>query len=169
MFDFRIRPRVKVSHEGGKLTIAIPHHFRFSDDFVLIPIAIVVIGGSWYVVLPGLLQQKTVTAALLYSVIILPFLTAPIWIFRQLIQGVFGVQELTVGNGRLTWIRKALWWKRRVDANLNDVTKVVAMKSWVGYVHVELTVRRRTYKIGDWLLPEEADKIVHELNRALYP
>lgn len=167
MFDFRIRARVRVSHEDGKLTITIPRHSKLIDNPFLIPIAIVVIGGSWYTLLPGLLRQKTAPAVLLYSVIILPFLTAPLWISLQLIQGAFGVQELTVGNGRLTWIRKALWWKRGVDADLKDVTKAVAMKSWVGYAHVELTVRRRTYKIGDWLLPEEADKIAHELNRAL--
>jgi hypothetical protein len=80
----------------------------------------------------------------------------------------FGVEQITVEGGVLSWTRTALWWVRKVEIPTTDITEVKAITPWHALSNrVECTAHKRRWMIGDMLLKDETTALAEQLRHAV--
>jgi hypothetical protein len=81
---------------------------------------------------PAFFRLKSLADFLLLSLVAAPFVLVLGLMFRSFFQGAFGTEEVNVDHDTLVWIRKALWWTRRVEVRRNSITGILARTPWHG-------------------------------------
>lgn len=80
----------------------------------------------------------------------------------------FGVEQITMERGVLSWVRTALFWMRRLEIPTAEITSVKAITPWHALSNrVEFTASGHRRCIGDMLMRDEATELAHELTRAI--
>ena len=102
----------------------------------------------------------------------LPFLAfVLLWYFVVLrVAGwrAFGVEEIVINGDTLCWTRTALFWKRRLEIPMREITHVKAVTPWHRLSnHVEFTALGRQRSIGDMLLCDETTELAHALKKSV--
>ncbi len=163
-----LRRRVFIHHKHRVLSVEIARHNQ-STMYVCMLLAFTV--GFWYFVYTFVrpLFRNFVAKDLLYVLPFLAFLL--VWYIIALrLAGwrAFGVEYISVEHGSLCWTRKALFWTRKREIPLAEVTNVRAVTPWLSLSNrVEFTAQGRENVIGDMLLRDEATELAHELQQAV--
>ena len=158
--------RVSISHRNGSVVIRIRRNNRWKRAvFALFAVTIVCLYFS-SIFLRGFFRIHSVVE----SFYLLPFIAfIVVWYIigaRIALWRAFGVEELTIGHGRLHWERTAWKWRRSFDGSLPDISQVKAKIPWHGLANrVEFTCEKRQWAIGDMLLQDEAKEIANELKK----
>lgn len=160
--------RVSISHRDRVLVIHIARHNDWKFNFVVL--CCFTAGFIFFssIFLKALLRVNS-GVELLY---ILPFLAFPVvWYLLALRIGLwrsFGVEDVTIEDGKLHWERAAWLWRRKLDAPISSIADVKAKTPWHALSNrVEFTCYGQRHKVGDMLLQTEATEIAHELRRAV--
>jgi hypothetical protein len=163
MFDFskHFARRVFVTRTHSELTIAIRRHNDHLSELLGTVCSTAVFAMFLLVALSSRPQVGESTHPLRF-LILAPFVLVYSFFTGIGLWRAFGTEEIIVRNGTFHWTRKALWWKRHLQAWQADVTDVVAKSN-----HVQFTVKGRQYSVGDGVLGDEAIKIALNLQYAL--
>jgi hypothetical protein len=162
------RRRVSVSHKHGGLVVRIERH-NDRTTYILILLAFT----AGFVFFCGLFIapffRHPFSRDLLY---LLPFWTFILaWYVIGLRIGIwraFGVEQIVVEGGSLSWTRIALYWVRKVELSTADITEVKAITPWHALSnHVEFIGHKRRYSIGDMLLQDETAELAEQLRRVI--
>jgi len=83
---------------------------------------------------------------------------------------VFGVEDIVVENGRFSWTRTALFWRRKLELPATEITAMRPSTPWHDLSNrVEFIAHGRLYRIGDMLRRDEAYELADALTRAVKP
>src|SRR5215472_18965575 len=150
------RRRVSVSKKHGALVAHIARHNDRAIALLMLAACTVVFLFFCYPLVPTLLRRPF-SRDVLYA---LPFLAfVLVWYLialRLSVWRAFGIEEIVVDGGVLYWTRTALWWKRKVEVPIMDITEVKAVTPWHALSNrVEFTARGTRRSIGDMLLRDE--------------
>jgi hypothetical protein len=162
------RRRVSVSHKHGGLVVRIERH-NDRTTYILILLAFTV----GFVFFCGLFVspffRHPFSRDLLYILPFFAFILA--WYVIGVRIGIwraFGVEQIVIEGGSLSWTRTALYWVRNVELSTTDITEIKAITPWHALSnHVEFIVRKRRYRIGDMLLQDETTELAAQLRHVI--
>lgn len=170
MFTFkkRLRRRVLVSRKHGALIVRIGPHNDRPTYILLLAAFTVVVAYFMYVFIRPFFYRATLRD-LLYM---LPFIAfVSLWYVIGLRIGLwraFGIEQIVIEDGRLSWSGTALFWKRNLEIPVTEITDIKAVTPWHSLSnHVEVTASGRRRSVGDMLLRNEATELAHELKHSI--
>lgn len=169
MFTFRhLRPQVTVSHDDGALKVRIKrHHDRIL--YIIFSLALTVIFVSICDVFLTPFFSQPWQSSLLWAIPVLMFWC--LWYYiglRITLWRAFGVEEIAIDGKAMRWTRTALWWKRRVDIPVGDVTQIKAVTPWHTLRNrIEFSAQGKKHSLGEWLFEDEIMKLLQALQKAL--
>jgi hypothetical protein len=160
--------RVSILHQGHVLVVHIARHNDWKSNLFRLFFFTAAFLFFCSIFLRGIFRVNSAVEILH----LLPFIVfIIIWYLLALRIGLwraFGVEDLTIDNGKLHWQRTAWLWRRRLDAPIRGISDVQAKTPWHALSNrVEFTCNGRRYAVGDMLLQNEATEIAHELQRAV--
>jgi uncharacterized membrane protein len=170
MFSYsnNFRRRVTVSHKHGGLVVRIERDNNRTTNImgVLGSTAFFILICSVFVT--PIFRHPSLDNAL-YILPIFAFSLA--WYalaLRITLWRAFGVEQIVIEDGALSWTRTALFWVRKAEIPTSDITEVKAIKPWHSLSnHVEFVARNKRHSIGDMLLQDETTELAEQLRRAV--
>jgi hypothetical protein len=169
MFSRRSLTRpVSVAHQNDKLVINIhwpsPHAFYIWNFIFVICIS----GFLCRAFAPAFFRVKSARDLLILLPFPLFFCFGLAFFLRMTFWVAFGVEEIVVNSDPICWVRKALWWKRKFEAHLSEISQITVKIPWhEASGSVRFTARGRTYAMGDGVSAVDASHIADELGRAI--
>jgi membrane protease YdiL (CAAX protease family) len=162
------RRRVSVSHKHGGLVVRIERHNDRTTNIVLLLAFTAFFMFVCGVIVAPLFRHSSLRDGL-YTLPFLAFVLA--WYVVGIRIGTwrtFGVEQIAVEGGALSWTRTALCWVRKVEIPTTDITEVKAIKPWHALSnHVEFVAHNRRHAIGDMLLQDETTELAEQLKHAV--
>ena len=169
MFTFGyLRRRVSVTHSHGALLVHVAPRNDRGLYIVLLAGSTAALPLIGWILLPGLflhlLSRNWISVSPFLAFFLLWYVVV-LWVAGW--RG-FGIEDIRIDGGMMCWTRTALFWKRRLEIPLKDITRAEAVTAWHTLGNrVELTVLGRRRKIGDMLLRDEAAELALALKRAV--
>ena len=163
----RLRRRVFISHDHGELRVRIDRRpDRVSSIGLLFVFTGILVSVSSTII--GAIFRNWSTAAAWYALAFLMVLL--LWYLLAMQDAfwtAFGIEEISVHAGTLTWVCTALWWKRTKQFLLPDITDVEAVLPWHSLTNrVELVAAGQRHTTGERLLKDETVELALTLKHA---
>ena len=108
-------------------------------------------------------SQNLVLFPVIAFIALVYFLGARVAMWRA-----FGVEQILIENGVFSWTRKALFWRRKLELRVVEITAIRTATPWHNLSNrVELTAQNRHFRIGDMLRRDETYELAWCLRRAI--
>jgi uncharacterized membrane protein len=162
-----LRRRVHINRRGGCLHVRIDRQNARAAYIPILGLATVGFGLFCHV-LWGASKADLSHALLVTGPIFSLALIGYAVVLAIVFWGAFGVEEITVDADSLQWTQQALKWRRTRNILIAEITEIKAITPWLARNNaVEVTAAGKHRRIGDLLLPSEANELAHKLCHAV--
>jgi hypothetical protein len=164
--DQHIRRRVHIGHRHGGLSARIERQNTRGVYLWIACFSTLVFVMFARVILDTIVRHRE--DALYISPIFLPGLALYVLALVDAMWGAFGIEEICVEGGTVSWTLTALRWSHTRIIPVQEITDIKAITRWYRFDNtVEITTHRKSQRLGYKLLHDEAIELADKLRQAV--